>query len=372
MTTDEATRSAPKAIKLNLGSLKKFDDFQNWRYMLKSSICADSGLEDIASALAFIKQVESSDVTFDALYSTRDPVYGKLDMALFNGLIKALESSIDGALVITSIRTKVEFGCGRQALRLVDKYYSHEADRLVSNAMQKLFSLRCNSVNNIGEFLTSFQYLEKESGNCLGEPVKLELLRRDLRNFRELDALFAVWKNDLNPDSKSLVERLESFDVERRGSTRDKAPARAHPASQSTPNPHADRTCYYCNKQGHIKPDCRSFLRDKESGNVKPNAKGSKGGKGSVGKGGKGGKGGKDGKGKDKDKGQGKGYGVIEEEGEKWDEQGGSWQWIALPDQSSSIEQSLALLVQDKLNLSEASCDQTEGTRKSLTDQSFC
>ena len=120
---------ASKTIKLSISALKRFDDFQNWRYMLKSSVCAESGLDDVSAALDFVNEVEKSTVTFEQLYSTRNAKFAKLDMALFNSLMKALEDSIDGALVITSVRTKVEFGCGRQTLRLVDKYYSHEADR---------------------------------------------------------------------------------------------------------------------------------------------------------------------------------------------------------------------------------------------------
>ena len=106
MTTPDSKSSSSKAMKLTVGPLKKFDDFQNWRYALKSTICADSGLDDIVAALPFVKDVEQKSVTFEALYSSREAIFYKLDMALFNSLLKALETSIDGALVTTFIRTK--------------------------------------------------------------------------------------------------------------------------------------------------------------------------------------------------------------------------------------------------------------------------
>ena len=75
MTTPDSTSNSSKAMKLTVGPLKKFDDFQNWRYALKSTICADSGLEDIASALAFVKDVDAKTVTFEALYSSREAIF---------------------------------------------------------------------------------------------------------------------------------------------------------------------------------------------------------------------------------------------------------------------------------------------------------
>ena len=66
MTTPDSKDSSSKAMKLTVGPLKKFDDFQNWRYALKSTICADSGLDDVAAALAIVKDVELKTVTFEA------------------------------------------------------------------------------------------------------------------------------------------------------------------------------------------------------------------------------------------------------------------------------------------------------------------
>ena len=217
------------------------------------------------------------------------------------------------------------------------------------NAWKEGFAINYSS--KIGEFLTSFQYYEKESGNCLGEPVKLELIRRDLRNYRELDGLFAVWKNDLHPDSKSLIERLENFDVERRCCTRDRPSTRAHQVAQNDTKPNAVKTCHYCNRKGHIRPECRTYLKDKESGNLKtnkttktPTIKGNKG------------------KGKDR-----VGHAVIETTNCACENANGSWQWIAQPQESAPIEQRLALLVQEKLD---SRC-RSESTSKVITSPSF-
>ena len=355
MSTEEGANARPnhRAIKLQIGPLKKYDDFQNWRYMLKSSVCADSGYEDVNEALAFVKEVEDSTIDFKALYTSRKASMFKLDMALFYGLMRSLETSIDGMLVTTSIRTKVEFGCGRQALRIIDKFYSHEADRLVSNAMQKLFALRCQNVNGLGEFLTKFQYLEKESGATLGESVKLELLRRDLRGMRDLDALFAVWKNDLNPDSKSLIERLESYHIERREHNRDKPSGRAYQVSGGANN-HAELTCHYCNRLGHIKPNCFTFQKDKESGNLKPKGAG-KGGKGQSSKGK--GKGKSNGKSKGKAKGKGKANATVEEGAceEAWEYEGSSWEWCEpTTNEETSVQSGLVTIVEEKLKSNNA------------------
>ena len=82
MSTEEGTNARPnhRAIKLQIGPLKKYDDFQNWRYMLKSSVCADSGYEDVSQALAFIKEVEDLTIDFKALFTSRDPSMFKLDI----------------------------------------------------------------------------------------------------------------------------------------------------------------------------------------------------------------------------------------------------------------------------------------------------
>jgi hypothetical protein len=47
-----------------------------------------------------------------------------------------------------------------------------------------------------------------------------------------------------------------------------------------TVNDHKDKTCHYCNKKGHIQPDCRKKKADLENGNNQTKGKGKSKGKG--------------------------------------------------------------------------------------------
>ena len=194
--------------------MKKVDDYDNWKFLLKASICAHPSVNNPVEVLAFLEVVEDLSVSDTHLFTEREEIFAKLDTQLFLALVMALNNSVDGSQITTRIRGSVTFGCGRQALRLVDKFYRHEKGKARTRALRNLMQLSCDKVSRLGDYLARFSLYENDAG-VIDEAMKIELLKNSLRQFSQLDAVFAVWQKDLG-SADELFQDLEAFVAERR------------------------------------------------------------------------------------------------------------------------------------------------------------
>ena len=299
--------------RIELPPMKKVDDYDNWKFLLKASICAHPSVNNPVEVLAFLEVVEDLSVSDTHLFTEREEIFAKLDTQLFLALVMALNNSVDGSQITTRIRGSVTFGCGRQALRLVDKFYRHEKGKARTRALRNLMQLSCDKVSRLGDYLARFSLYESDAG-VIDEGMKIELLKNSLLQFSQLDAVFAVWQKNLG-SAEELFQDLEAFTAERRDTQKhqhqDQKPpphgggkkkGRGHKAHLAQEGVDRD-TCHWCGKKGHWIADCYAYQRAIDAGEVeapqtgKQKGKGGKGAKGGKAKGKGGAKGGK-GKGK--------------------------------------------------------------------------
>ena len=242
--------------KIVLTHIKRSDQYDNWRYILQANVCAHDSVENAREALKFLKEVEDTSVTNQSLMDDCPERFQKLDMCLFLALITTLSSSVDGDQVLSRVRAQVEFGCGRQGLRVIDKFYLHEQSRAKTKALQSLMNLECRKIADLGGFLAKFMQLANEAKD-VAPAMKVELLKRQLLKLSQLDAVFAVWKKGDFPDFDTLLEALEEYAQERREVDQVR---HSHATGQG-----GDR-CNWCKTDGHRMDDCPKYAADIASG----------------------------------------------------------------------------------------------------------
>ena len=327
--------------KIILTPVKKSEHYDNWCYILKANVCAHDSVEDARAALVFLDQVADATVTEVMLLTGCPEQFQKLDMCLFLALITMLSSSVDGDQVLSRVRAQSEFGCGRQALRIIEKFYLHEQSRAKTKALQSLMDLKCGKIADLGAFLAKFVMLVNETDG-IDPAMKIELLKRQLLRYNNLDAIFAVWKKEDFPSFESLLASLEEYAQERRGTEQVR---HSHLTS-------GYGKCNWCKKEGHFLVDCPICAADVKAGRALSREdyqaqqnKGKGKGKGAyfnpkgAGKGKGGGKGGKGGQ---------KGYGkkkkaavsAEEEDPSWWDcwEEDGEWDYFGTLDGEDSVD----------------------------------
>src|SRR5712671_2909717 len=73
-----------------------------------------------------------------------------------------------------------------------------------------------------------------------------------------------------------IITQIINEEAHRSGSLLNSAKVAPIKSSSNKKKDHANLTCHYCNKKGHIKPDCRKKKKDEKDKKEKENALGNK------------------------------------------------------------------------------------------------
>ena len=127
-------------------------EYDRWRFSVKASILAAA--PDPILALVYLTELD------DPIYSMDDLARGlavemtKTDVRLFAAVVGACKG-IDGSKTVSKIQSQARFGCGRQALRVIDTIFRHEAEHLAVKATAQIANLECRDMNGLENYLTT-------------------------------------------------------------------------------------------------------------------------------------------------------------------------------------------------------------------------
>ena len=119
-------------------------------------------------------------------------------------------------MILGKIEAKCDFGEGRQAIAVLNKHFGYEMQKLSRKAVSELVKLKCTGYDNVEKFLLEFQRLCRilvEASEAMAEPMKLELLLKQMMNVKQLGATLAAFAALPEKDqiSATLIEWVEKF-----------------------------------------------------------------------------------------------------------------------------------------------------------------
>ena len=94
-------------------------DYEGWRFTLKSQILRVA--PDPVAAMAYIRELDDESVSFGDLASTLSTDMNKTDVNVFATVVAACQKGKKGPEILKFIQSRAHFGCGRQAVRIVDQ-----------------------------------------------------------------------------------------------------------------------------------------------------------------------------------------------------------------------------------------------------------
>ena len=128
--------------KLSLKDLPSdVEEYRRWRYAAMAAYVFNAA--DPSAATAFLEVVSDQRVSFEELVTERPPSQARADAGLFVAILQSLKGP-DAQKFHIAIETEAEMGCGRQALRILDRSMTVSAERLALTSLQELQALnRC-------------------------------------------------------------------------------------------------------------------------------------------------------------------------------------------------------------------------------------
>ena len=251
-------------------------DYDSWRYSLCAQVLRAS--PDPALALTYLRELEDESVAFADLPTMLNPGMNRVDVTLFAAIVGACQKGIKAAEHLKTIQARAAFGCGRQALRVLDERHKHESTHLATKANSEIQKLTCAGLEDLGHFMASFRLYRHQMGtgeHKLTNAMGISLLKDKLRGLNELKATFALWAAGSSTDLNGLIQAIESIqaeyldEIEKRNSRKAEraaaAAARGTAAAAKGPGKgkkgkdgktKAKITCGFCGKPNHDASQC--------------------------------------------------------------------------------------------------------------------
>ena len=142
----------------------------------------------------------------------------KTDVKLFAAIVGACKG-IEGSKTVSKIQSQARFGCGRQALRVIDTIFRHEAEHLAVKATAQIANLECRDMNGLENYLATFRKFRHHMGPdrySLTDAMGCEFLRKQLAGVSQLKAIFAAVKLQDEPSVERALQLLDRAAVEHR------------------------------------------------------------------------------------------------------------------------------------------------------------
>ena len=136
----------------------------------------------------------------------------KTDVNVFAAVVAACQKGKKGPEILKLIKSRAQFGCGRQAVRIVDQRHLHESTHLATEANTKIQELSCFGLSELDSYMASFSLLRHQMGSGehkLTNAGGIALLKRKLKDIKELDATFAVFNASNSVDLEKKFRRLD-------------------------------------------------------------------------------------------------------------------------------------------------------------------
>lgn len=256
------------------------EGYARWRYALKSSVLAAiavPGGPSLGVAQQYLAEVEATSIfTFEDLHNRLDVAMSRIDLKLFHAILMCCKgASADKYLEM--IEARCVFGCGRQALRILDVAHRFDIENVQAKAATSIVNLKCRSIDDLMTYLARFRLERARVGiDGLSDHMTYELLRSQLSHVKEAEASFALHQSLIIAGSASvdlLISNLELVAAqfeEKRG----KRQQTANVAKGNPKGSNRDKeTCFKCGAEGHRAKECPN--KGGKSGKGKGKGKGS-------------------------------------------------------------------------------------------------
>ena len=167
-------------------------NWEGWRFPLKSQILRVA--PDPVADMAYIRELDDEAVAFGDLASNLSVDMNKTDVNVFAAVVAACQKGKKGPKILKLIQSRAQFGYGRQAVRIVDQRHLHESTHLPTEASTKIQELSCSGLSELDSYMASFSLHRHQM-----------LLKRKLKDIKELDATFAVFNASSSVDLDALI-----------------------------------------------------------------------------------------------------------------------------------------------------------------------
>ena len=159
MATDDATSG-----RIYIKDLPETgSDYEGWRFTFKSQILRVA--PDPVAAMAYIRELHDEAVFFGDLASNLSVNMNKTDVNVFAAVVAACQKGKKGPEILKLIQSRAQFGCGRQAVRIVDQRHLHESTHLATEANTKIQELSCSGLSELDSYMASFSLLRHQMGS---------------------------------------------------------------------------------------------------------------------------------------------------------------------------------------------------------------
>ena len=194
------------ADSLNIGPLVKREEFEEWIYETYAAILAAGAKPRLTKE--FIRELKMVETV--APLAVCEEEMERIDARLFNGVLKAIKKHPDHEELHRRIRNEAEFGCGRQALKIVTLAHIGRKEEVGSKAARRANTESISKMSEVGPYLVNFvEACDRvaESGEKMPEVYKRDLLSLQLEKVPELAAEMAQWEAS-DGSSEDLIARV--------------------------------------------------------------------------------------------------------------------------------------------------------------------
>ena len=174
------------------------EDFESWRYAASAQILAS--VKDSLSAMLYLQSVEDLSIDFATLSATLPPEQSRLDVRVFAAVTIAAKGQDN---IFDMIRSRATFGCGRQALRILDQLNLREATLTAVRATKKINNLECSNLDGLETYIALFNLCRHQMGtgeHKLTEAMGCDILRGHCIHVNGLSAVFAQFDTKMLRD----------------------------------------------------------------------------------------------------------------------------------------------------------------------------
>eukprot|EP00969_Alexandrium_andersonii_P332078 14676110-Alexandrium_andersonii.AAC.1 len=159
-----------------------FAGYEMWRFQVRTVILAAA--PDPVDALQYLREADDPEYDFGMLAAGLPTSLNKVDVRLFSALVNALCGK-KASRYLERVRSACAFGCGRQALRVLDIMHRREEGQLAIRAASQIVGLTCSGIGDLERYTQDFLRYKYEMGSGehkLADSMGLELIRKQLKD----------------------------------------------------------------------------------------------------------------------------------------------------------------------------------------------
>lgn len=220
-STTHSVASRKEIDKISLPNLPTHNEYTKWRHIVLSTLLS-TGV-DRSAMQVYINQLNDPQILDSELEELTGELASSIDSKLYTALVSLLKGE-DGNRIFVSINDTCPMGCGRLALRIIDRDYNFQGHSRVQRSLEDLISLELRGgLDGLGVFLRLWDECVHSLSGTLDEPsdhLKALWLQQKLKTVEELKAPFAAWKMKTpgSPDASidSLLRSVKTIANEHR------------------------------------------------------------------------------------------------------------------------------------------------------------